>query len=168
MNALARALKHLTTGHLALSRRFPRRTLEAIEAAVHDCEQQHPGEIRFAAEAALHLPALIRGTTPRARAIEVFSQLRVWDTEHNNGVLIYLLLADHAVEIVADRGVAGGRVPQAEWDGVCALMRERFRAGDFEGGSIKGIKAVADVLARYPAGSRGERNELPDAPVLLS
>lgn len=168
MNAIARTLKHLTTGHFALSRRFPRSTLQALEAAIRDCEQRHPGEIRFAAEAALHLPALRRGQTSRQRAVEVFSQLRVWDTEHNNGVLIYVLLADQVVEIVADRGVAGGRVPQAEWDGVCGIMRERFRAGDFEGGSVRGINAVADVLARYPPGERGTRNELPDAPVLLS
>lgn len=168
MTDLTRLFRHASCGHLALSRRFPRRCLQAIEAAIGECERQHPGEIRFAAEAALPLPSVLRGQTSRQRAIEVFAQLRVWDTEHNNGVLIYVLLADRSVEIVADRGVAGGRVAQAEWDRVCSLMQSRFRAGDFEGGSIKGIKAVAEVLARHPPGERGARNELPDAPVLLS
>jgi len=163
-----RMLRHLMTGRARLRGCFPSSALDAIEAAVRECESLHSGEIRFAIEAALHLPALLRGATPRARAVEVFSQLRVWDTEHNNGVLIYVLLADRAVEIVADRGVAGGRVPQAEWDAVCRLVSQRFAAGEFEQGAVAGIKAVAEVLARYPAGPRNGSNELPDAPVLLS
>jgi uncharacterized membrane protein len=156
------------TGRAVLAGRFPRDSLKAIEAAVRECESRHSGEIRFAAESALHLPALWHGATARQRAIEVFSQLRVWDTEHNNGVLIYLLLADRAVEIVADRGVAGGRVPQSEWDTVCRRMSERFGAGDFQSGAIDGVRAVADILARYSPGERNSGNELPDAPVLLS
>jgi uncharacterized membrane protein len=168
MSSWRRWLRHLTTGRAIVARHFPRSVLGHIEAAVKACESRHAGEIRFAVEAALHPSALLAGATPRARAVEVFSQLRVWDTEHNNGVLIYLLLADRAVEIVADRGVAGGRVPQGEWDAVCRLMEERFRGGDFERGAVAGINAVADLLARYPPGPPRGGNELADAPVLLS
>ncbi len=108
--AILRTLKHLFTGNLLLRRRFPAATLDAIESAIRQCESRHAGEIRFAVEAALPLSSLWRGQTPRERALEVFSQLRVWDTAHNNGVLIYLLLADHDVEIIADRGVGDARV----------------------------------------------------------
>jgi uncharacterized membrane protein len=168
MATLGRTLRHLSTGRALLHRRFPPHTLKAIEHAVRECESRHAGEIRFVVEAALRGPATLRVHTPRARAVEVFSHLRVWDTEHNNGVLIYVLLADHAVEIVADRGVAGGHVPQHEWDAACRLIEKHFGAGDFEQGAVAGVRAVAEVLARHPPGARGPGNELPDAPVLLS
>ena len=165
--SLRRFWRHLSTGELSLRRAFPAATLAAITQAVRDCERAHAGEIRFAVEAALSPASLWRVLTPRARAIDVFSQLRVWDTAHNNGVLIYVLLADRSVEIVADRGVAAGRVPQSEWDDVCARMREHFRAGRYQDGSVAGVRAVADVLGRYPPGERDVGNEMPDEPVLL-
>lgn len=163
---LRRALGHLCSGNLVLRRRFDAGTLAAIETAVRHCEAQHAGQIRFAVEAGLPLSALWRDQTPRERALEVFSELRVWDTEHNNGVLIYLLLADRDVEIVADRGVAGAAVPAAEWERCCQAMEEHFRAGAFREGAIAGVEAVAAVLARHPPGRRAG-NELPDAPALL-
>jgi uncharacterized membrane protein len=163
---LIRALRHLCSGSLLLRRRFDAATLAAIGQAVGRCEAQHAGQIRFAVEAALPLSALWRNQTPRERAVEVFSELRVWDTEHNNGVLIYLLLADHDVEIVAERGVAGGAVSQQEWDACCRVMEQHFRAGAFRAGAVAGIEAVAAVLARHPQGPRGT-NELPDAPAVL-
>jgi uncharacterized membrane protein len=163
---LIRTLRHLCSGSLMLRRGFDVDTLAAIEQAVRRCEAQHSGQIRFAVEAALPLSALWRNQTPRERAVEVFSELRVWDTEHNNGVLIYLLLADHDVEIVADRGVAGGAVSQQEWDACCRVMEQHFRAGAFRAGAVAGIEAVAAVLARHPQGPRGT-NELPDAPAVL-
>jgi len=168
MQGLRRILRHLCTGRAALVRRFPPPALRRIEDAVKACEAHHQGEIRFVAEAALPLPVLLRGGGARQRALAVFAQLRVWDTEHNNGVLIYLLLADRAVEIVADRGVAGGRVAQAEWDAVCQRMRQQLGDGDFADAGVSGVEAVSDVLARHPPGAHGRRNELPDAPVLLS
>lgn len=168
MDKFKRLLKHAFTGHYALRRVYPPEKLRAIEFAVRDCEKMHPGEIRFAIEASLHLAAVLRGVTPRERAVQVFSDLRVWNTENNDGVLIYILLADHAVEIVADRGVARGRVPQSEWDAVCREMQRHFRDGLYETGSVAGIQAVADVLARYPAGPVDVGNELPDAPAILS
>ena len=115
MTTLARWLRHGSTGSWHRKRQFPTGTLTRIEAAIHACESLHPGEIRFAVEAALPLSAIWHGLSPRDRALEVFAQHRVWDTEHNNGVLIYVLLADRDVEIVADRGVGNARVPAAEW-----------------------------------------------------
>lgn len=163
---LARAIRHLCSGKLSLRRRFGNDALAAIESAVRRVEAQHAGQIRFAVEAGLSLPALWRDQGPRERAIEVFSELRVWDTEHNNGVLIYVLLADRDVEIVADRGIAGGIVPAGEWEACCRIMEQHFRAGAFGDGAVAGIEAVAAVLARHPPGRRAG-NELPDAPVLL-
>ena len=139
----------------------------ALQRAVRECESRHAGEIRFAVEPALHLGAVARGLTPRERAQQVFSQLRVWDTAHNNGVLIYVLFADRAVEIVADRGVARERVPQAEWDAACRIMEGHYRAGVFGEGSVAGIAAVAAVLTKYPPLLPDVGNEFPDAPVIL-
>lgn len=166
MNRFARWCRHALSTPLSLQRRFPARTLRAIEQAVRDCEALHAGEIRFAIEPALG-PGAAWHVDARSRAIELFSQLRVWDTEHNNGVLIYVLIADRAVEIVADRGVARGRVPQQEWQAVCSSMAAAFREGRYEDGAVAGVRGVAEVLARYPAGERGSGNELPDAPVIV-
>jgi uncharacterized membrane protein len=167
MSKLARVWKHFSLGRWQLQRRFPAPVLQAIERAVRDCERRHSGEIRFVVEAALPLAAIFAGQTPRQRAIELFSQLRVWDTEHNNGVLIYVLFADRAVEIVADRGVGGEHVAQREWDEVCQRMETAFGAGQFEQGAVAGVHGVADVLARHAPGARSGSNEQPDAPLLL-
>jgi uncharacterized membrane protein len=133
-------------------------------------ERAHAGEIRFAVETALPPRRIIGEVSPRARALEVFSELRVWDTEHNNGVLIYVLVADRSVEIVADRGLSP-RVTSAEWEGVCRMMEEHFRAGRIKAGAIAGIDAAGGLLARhYPAAIPNQgtgRNELPDQPTLL-
>lgn len=166
--SLGRWLRHLGSGPLALRRRFPPHALEAIAAAVRACESRHGGEIRFAIEPALEPRALWAGLTPRERARQVFSQLGVWDTEHNNGVLIYVLLADHDVEIVADRGVAGARVPPQAWEHCCRVMERHFRAGHFREGAVAGVDAVAAVLAEHaPPGVADVGNELPDRPALL-
>jgi len=163
---IARLLRHLLTPPWRVRLAFPPRTLHAIEAAIRECEKTHAGEIRFAVESDLHLFALLRGVSARARALDVFSQLRVWDTQHNNGVLIYLLLADHDVEIVADRGVHA-HVGAEGWEQICRDMEASFRAGKFEEGVLHGIRAVGAHLARhYPAQGRG-RNELDDRPVVL-
>jgi len=162
----ARLLQHLLTPPWRVRVAFPPRTLRAIEAAIRECEKTHAGEIRFAVESDLHLFALLRGQSARDRAVEVFSHLRVWDTEHNNGVLIYLLLADHDVEIVADRGVHA-RVGAEGWEKVCRDMEALFRAGQFQEGVLHGVRAVGTHLTRhYPAQGKG-RNELDDRPVVL-
>lgn len=149
-----------------LRRAFSRPTLDAIEKAVRASESVHGGQIRFAVEGALHGARLYRGESPRERALEVFSQLRMWDTEHRNGVLIYVLLADRAVEIVADRG-AHVRVGSAEWQSICRSMEGHFRAGEYRVGAVKGIEAVTRHLARHFPASHGGSRELPDAPVVL-
>jgi uncharacterized membrane protein len=126
----------------------------------------HNGQIRFAVEAALDIRPLLCNQSARARAIDVFSFLRVWDTEHNNGVLVYLLLADRDVEIVADRGISRHVVPE-EWEQICRNMERSFREGRFEEGVLAGIRAVSAHLTRHHPGQGKRQNELPDAPVVL-
>jgi len=164
--AVRRVLRHLLMPDWRARSCFPPAVLARIEAAIAEAERGHGGELRFAVEAALDLAPLLRGMSARERALEVFSQLRVWDTEANNGVLIYLLLADHDVEIVADRDV-DRRVGRAEWERICREMEACFRDGRFEDGAITGIRAVGALLARHYPGDHGDRNELPDSPAML-
>src|SRR5262245_24024630 len=140
-----RALRHLFYTRWGTRRRFPAAVRRRIESAIAAHERRHAGEIRFAIETALDLPELWGGVTPRARAVDVFGQLGVWDTAGNNGVLIYVLMADHVVEIVADRAIAA-RVPQGEWDAVCRAMEAHFKAGRFAEGSEAGIAGVGGLL----------------------
>jgi hypothetical protein len=163
---LKRTAAHLLAPEWLVRRAFPRRTLERIAGAVRDSEKLHTGELRFAVEAGLALPALVRDLAPRARAAEVFAQLRVWDTEHNSGVLVYVQLVDRRIEIVADRGISA-KVAQSEWDAICRAMENAFRARRFEAGALEAIDSITRLLARhFPA--RGENpNELPDRPAML-
>ena len=166
MNRFVRILKHRWTDERDLARALDAPTLARIEARVAASERRHSGEIRVCAEAGLPLSYLWRGATARERAVTMFGKLRVWDTEHNNGVLIYLLLADRDVEIVADRGI-DARVGAAGWEKVCVAMEKDFRAGLFEHGVIEGIQEVSRLLAQHFPRGPGGRNELPDAPVVL-
>ncbi|HXA34961.1 MAG TPA: TPM domain-containing protein [Steroidobacteraceae bacterium] len=167
---IGRLIRHAAATHWRTRMMFPSATLDAIEQAIARAEQTHAGEIRFAIETALTPLHVLNNAAPRARALEVFSHLRVWDTEHNNGVLIYVQLADRAVEIVVDRGFEG-RVSAAEWEAVCRLMEEHFRARRFEAGSIAGVEAIGNLLNRhFPASLKRpakSHNELPDRPTLL-
>ena len=156
----ARILRHLLTGQWMQRRTFPAVSLAAIEQGIVQSEMKHGGEICFAVEAALNTLPLLRNQTTRERALEVFSQLRVWDTEHNNGVLIYLLLADHTVEIIADRGIHA-KVSQGEWDSICHAMESAFQQKRFEAGVIAGIDAIGAHLQKYyPFDPGKDRNEL--------
>ena len=162
---IQRILKHLLTTDGQVARAFPASALDAIEAAIKDSESEHAGEIRFVVEAALDGRPLFRGQSPQDRALEVFALTRVWDTEHNNGLLIYLLLADQAVEIVADRGIHA-RVGADAWREVCQRMEAAFRQSNYESGVIAGVQAVTQHLAQhFPAGAGA--NELPDRPLLI-
>ena len=152
--------------HLFFPSRFPRRALPAIERAIAESEATHRGEIRFAVEDALDGPALLAGQSARERALEVFSQLRVWDTEENNGVLIYLLLADHDLEIVADRGI-NARVAQGEWEKICHDMEQALGRGEYEKAVVQGIQEASQLLARHYPPRPGDRNELPNKAVML-
>lgn len=165
MNA-KRLLKHAFTTKYQIKTAFSATTLRDIEAAIKASEAQHSGEVRFAVEAALDPIEVIRGELPRTRAIELFSNLRIWDTEHNCGLLIYVLLADSAVEIVADRGIHA-KVGEAEWIRICHQMEEAFRQNDFRGGVLAGVEGVTQHLLKHFPAKAGDRNELPDRPVVL-
>ncbi len=166
----ARLLRHALTTHWRTRLRFPTRTLDAIEQAVARAERSHGGQIRFAIETSLTPQQILHGMSARERALEVFSTLRVWDTHDNNGVLIYVQLADRQVEIIADRGFKT-RVSAAEWQAVCRRMEAHFREGRFESGAVDGVEAVGQLLARHfpapPGGAAESDNELPDRPTLL-
>jgi uncharacterized membrane protein len=163
---LARIARHLIAMPGAVRRAFPPAAMAAIEQAVARSETQHRGEVRFAVEAALDVSGLIAGQSARARAIEVFSQLGVWDTEDNNGVLIYLLLADRDVEIVADRGI-NAVVGAQDWEAICRAMEAALRRREFEPAVLGAIEAVTRLLARHFPPRAGDRNELANRPVTI-
>jgi len=165
---IGRWLKHASRTPRAVDRAFPPAVLTRIEQAIAAGEGRHRGEIRFAVEAALPWSYLKRDAPVRQRAEMLFAKLRIWDTDERNGVLIYVELADHGIEIVADRGLARVVPPQA-WPPIVAQIAERFGAGDFEGGAVAGVEQVGQLLAlHFPAREGGEnRNELPNRPVVL-
>lgn len=163
---LRRWLQHLSTTPLALRRSFPPATLAAIDTAITASEGQHRAEIRCAVETTLSAGHLLRGVTSTARAAEVFASLGMWDTAENNGVLLYVLLAERRIEIVADRGF-DSRVTAAEWHSICADMELALGAGRYEAGTLAALERIS-ALARqhFPAQAR-DLNELPDRTVLL-
>jgi uncharacterized membrane protein len=168
MESWRRWWRHFWLDERSLRRVVGKAALDRLEARVAAAERGHGGEIRLCIEAALPWSHLWRRVSPRARAVAMFSELRVWDTEHNNGVLIYLLLAEHAIEIVADRGLAR-RMSNAQWHTVMAPLRVALQRGEFESGLGAAIDAVAAVLrAEFPlAGGARDENELPDRPAVL-
>jgi uncharacterized membrane protein len=161
---VTRFLRHLLSTPLRLCSAFPAASLERIEREIAQAERENHAEIRFAVEGALDILPLLRGQSARERAIEVFSDLRVWDTEGNNGVLIYLLLADRDVEIVADRGVS--RID--DWGRICREMEARLARGRYEEAVVEGIRSIAAVLARGAPAREAPRERMPDRPVLIS
>jgi uncharacterized membrane protein len=164
---LARLLKHRMLDESDARRTLTKEALARIEARVGASEKRHRGEIRVVVEAGLPLSYLRRKATPRDRALAMFGKLGVWDTESNNGVLIYLLLAERAIEIVADRGL-NRHVPAEEWTQIAASMKNAFQSGDFEGGLLRAIDAVDALLVRHFPRQVGDSdiNELPDAPLV--
>jgi len=163
---IKRITKHLLLTHWQVNRAFPSNSLAAIDRAIKASEAAHAGEIRFAVEGALDGTPLFTGQSAKDRALEVFSQLRIWDTEHNNGVLIYLLLADRDVEIVADRGIHS-KVGSQAWEKICREMETAFRQANYESGVVSGVRAVTQHLSKHFPASGSSRNELPDKPVVL-
>ena len=163
---LKRMLRHLFTTAWSVGKVFPAPALANIEAAIGASETAHSGQIRFAVQHSLDTREVMRGITARQRAIEVFGELGVWDTEHNNGVLIYFLLADRDFEIVGDRGI-DARVGPEGWEAICRGMEGRIRDGEFESAVIWGVEAVGEHLrASFPRGG-GPSGTLPDRPVVL-
>ena len=163
---LNRIIKHLLAPQWVVTRKFPAATMQAIGNAIRDSERLHDGELRFAVEGGLKLWLLLHGRTPRARAIEMFSQLRVWDTERNSGVLIYVQVVDRRIEIVADRGI-NGRVEQQTWDAVSRTIETAFRAQRYEAGVIEGMREITALLAQHFPPTGANPDELPNAPVVL-
>lgn len=164
--SIKRIAKHLLQTSRQVDRAFPRQTLNAIEQAIKASETTHRGEIRFVVEGALDGLPLFKGQSARERAIDVFSELRIWDTEQNNGVLIYLLLADRDVEIVADRGI-DAKVGAQEWERICRMMEANLKQGKYEDAVVSGILAVTQHLSQNFPASAADQNELPDRPVVL-
>jgi uncharacterized membrane protein len=163
---LIRLLKHLLPPAWFARRVFSRGDLAAISTAVTACEKSHRGELRFVVEGPLPISALWHERSPRARAEELFSQLRIWDTEENSGILIYVQLVDRRVEILADRGIAA-RVEQGEWDAICRAMETSFRRGEWRQGALQAVTRAGELLAgQFPAGEENP-NELPDQPLVL-
>ena len=163
---IGRITRHLLQHHWRARQVFPQDVLDRIEQAIKQGEATHSGQVRFVVEGALDGRPLFRNQPARERALDVFSHLRIWDTAHNNGVLIYLLLADRDVEIIADRGI-DAKVGAAGWEAICRAMEAEFRAGQFERGVTSGIAAVSRELAmHYPPGG-AHPNELPDKPVVI-
>lgn len=158
--------KHLLANRSRVNKVFPPRALAAIEQAIKASEATHAGQLRFVVEGALDGRPLFRDQSARERALDLFSQLRIWDTAHNSGVLIYVLLADRNVEIIADRGIDAA-VGHVAWEKICTAMEAEFRNGNFEQGVIAGIRAVTQHLAAHFPKGRNNSNELPDEPVVL-
>jgi uncharacterized membrane protein len=162
----ARLFRHLVANRRRVRSAFAPAALARISEAIAASERRHGGQIRVVIEGALDGEQLFAQQSARERAIDVFAQQRVWDTEANNGVLIYLLLADRDVEIVADRGIHA-RVGEAAWRGICATMEQAFARGEYEAGVLAGIQAATNHLAAHFPRQGAGANELPDDPVLL-
>lgn len=170
LDRLKRIMKHRWIDESDVRRAIPPDLLERLTRRVAASERRHTGEIRIYVEAGLPTSYLWRDASPRERAVAMFGKLRVWDTEGNNGVLIYLLLAEHAIEIVADRGIARHVAPD-DWQAVVAHMGDTFRAGRFEEGLTQALEEVSALLVRHfpldtAAAQTDNPNELPDEPVL--
>lgn len=167
MNRWLRILRHRWVDEADARRALGAGSLQRLQERVAASERRHSGEIRICVEASLPLSYLWRGASARERAVTMFGKLRVWDTEHNNGVLIYLLLAEHAIEIVADRGLSR-HVAKDQWQALAAEMAASFRRGEYESGLAAAVDAVSALLDRhYPwSGPEANPNELPDAPVV--
>ena len=165
---LWRLLRHRLVDETDARRALGPAALDRITARIAASEQRHSGEIRVCVEAGLPLSYLWRRASARERAVSMFGKLRVWDTEANNGVLIYLLLAEHAIEIVADRGF-NSRVEAAEWAAVCEDIDADFRSGRYPEGVVAGVRRVGQIIATHFPQRPGQRdeNELPNRPALL-
>ncbi|MES2547469.1 MAG: TPM domain-containing protein [Pseudomonadota bacterium] len=165
-----RFLKHLLSTALPVSwqvhKHFSASALNRIEKAIQQSEQLHAGEIRFVVEACLHPMEILGKKTPKRRALELFGRFNIWDTAQNNGVLIYLLLADRDVEIVADRGIHQ-YVGNDGWDAICHAMELQFRQGNFEAGVLQGLDEISRLLQKHYPADADKTNELSNKPIIL-
>jgi uncharacterized membrane protein len=163
---IKRFFRHVLLPPWLARKTFPPAVMRRVEEAVRQSERTHRGELCVAVEAGLDLESLWRGQSPRARAEQVFSQLRVWDTAENSGVLLYINWADRDIEIVADRGISA-RVAQGEWEAICLVIEQSFRAGQFEAGLLEGIRHITRLLVLHFPGASDNMDELGNRPVML-
>ncbi|WP_373889862.1 TPM domain-containing protein [Massilia sp. H6] len=163
---ITRTWRHLTSSGAAAKRAFPETTLTAISEAITAGEQTHRGEVRLIIEKALDLDDAWDGVTNRQRALALFADYGVWDTEDNCGVLIYVNLAEHRVDIVADRGI-DRRIDSATWQAVCRTMTDGFKAGHFHDATLAAIGQVNELLRQHFPADGSRANELPDKPLML-
>ena len=161
-----RFLRHLLLPDWFVRRVFVRGDLAVIGDAIAASEKSHRGELRFVVEASMPLTSLWRDQSSRARAVDLFSTLRVWDTAENSGILIYVQLVERRVEILADRGIAA-RVPQPEWDAICRVMEQALGAGRWREGALAAVARASELLAEHFPAGEANPNELPDAPLML-
>lgn len=166
MNKFSRALRHLCTTRYSGKKAFPCATLTAIQQAIADGESLHRAEIRLIVEPSLELSEIFAGVSSRQRAHELFSQYRIWDTEENAGILIYIELADHQVEIVADRGIAG-LIPNHHWHAICKTMTEGFAQGKYHDSVLQGLQQLNAVLQEHFPEQDRQANQLSNKPILL-
>lgn len=159
--SIKRIAKHLTMTEWQVRKTFTREILDAIEKSIKASEAAHTGKIHFVVEGALDCTPLFKQQSAHERALDVFSRLRIWDTEHNNGLLVYLLLADHAVEIVADRGIHS-RVGASEWQKICRRMKADFKHANYKDGAIKGIDAMTQLLEKHFPATEAANNDFPN------
>lgn len=162
---IGRLMRHLVLPDWWVLRAFPKQALNTLEWAVSASEQSHRGELRLVVEASLPVYGLLRNQSPRARAIELFSQLGVWDTELNSGVLIYVQLIDRSVEIIADRGI-DARVGTEFWNAVCRRLEAAYHCGQFESGTLQAVEEITAALAKHFPASGDNPDELPNAPLI--
>ena len=161
-----RLLRHLVIPDWWARRAFPKALLRRIEQAIAASEQSHGGELRLVVEANLPLAALLRDQSPRQRAVELFGELGVWDTENNCGVLIYLQLLDRRVEIVADRGIHR-RVGDAFWEAVCGRLEKSFSDGRYEPGVVRALEEITAALSEHCPAAADNPDELSNAPLIF-
>jgi uncharacterized membrane protein len=166
MKRISRAIKHGCTSSAAGRRAFPEATLKAIQAAIAEGETRHRAEVRMIVEPALGVQAVLQGVSARERARELFSDYRIWDTEENCGVLVYVNLADHQVEIVADRGI-GRLVQPAEWQAVCDTLTSGLRRGAFRDSTIAALAQLNGLLHQKLPATGDRVNQLSDKPIVL-
>lgn len=164
---IRRLFRHLFITEFYRKRVFPKSSLNKIEATITEIESKHRGDVFFVVENALSVRSITEGKTARQRAIEVFAEYGVWDTEKNTGILLYLLMADKDIEIIADRGI-NAKVNQATWEAICQTIESAFKEGEFESGVVDGLKAMGALLdEHFPSAEQHNPNELSNKPVFL-
>ena len=166
MEKLKRAFRHLFTTSRAGKKAFPETTLQAIQEVITAGEKLHRAEVQLIVEPSLPLSEIWEGTSSRERAIELFSTHRIWDTEENSGILIYIDLADHQVEIVADRGI-DHITTSDEWRSICQTMTSGFAQGNYHDSAIAALKLLNDILHDHLPDLEGQPDQLPNRPIIL-